>query len=82
MKRMPNFLRRFDAREKSMLSYATHYSNEAVFGSRAQMRVNLDRGKAILVVDHLQVWFIEFYSQDRHSSLNFDYTLQFTACVI
>ena len=46
---------RFDAREKSMLSYATHYSNEAVFGQRAQMRVNLEIGKAILVVEHLQV---------------------------
>ena len=38
-----------------MLTYATHYSNEAIFGPRAQMRVNLDKGKAILVVEHLQV---------------------------
>ena len=41
-----------------MLTYATHYSNEAIFGPRAQMRVNLDKGKAILVVEHLQVRII------------------------
>ncbi len=49
------FCSRFDAREKSLLSYATHYSNEAVFGQRATMRVNLEKGKAILGVEHLQV---------------------------